>query len=51
MALAVIQDIAADPPDVRLLRAAAVVAGADLVAHAVEEPRPPGARRTCVTAG
>jgi hypothetical protein len=32
------EDVAADPRDVRLLRAAAVVAGADRFADAVEEP-------------
>src|SRR3989304_3579146 len=40
MALAVKQDVPADPPDVRLFRATAVVARAYGVAHPVEESRP-----------
>ncbi len=38
MALAVEEDVAADPRDIRLLGAAAIVAGADRFADAVEEP-------------
>jgi len=39
MALAVEEDVALDPMDVRLLGAVAVVAGADGLADAIEEPR------------
>src|SRR5262249_29709415 len=39
VALAVKEDVAADPADVRLLGAQAVVARTDRVANAVEEPR------------
>ena len=38
MALAVEKDVAADPRDIRLLGAAAIVAGADRFADSVEEP-------------
>jgi hypothetical protein len=45
VALAVEEDVPLDPVDVRLLGAAAVVAGADGFAHAVEEPGLRGAGR------
>ncbi len=45
MALVVKEDVAADPADVGLLGAQAVVAGADRLAHAVEQARLAGLRR------
>ena len=45
VALAVKDDVPLDPVDVRLLGSAAVVAGADGLAHAVEEPGLRGAGR------
>ena len=60
MALAVEEDVAADPADVRLLGAATAVAKADGLAHAVEKPwrtgagfahEEAGARRSGITDG
>ena len=39
MALAVEEDVAADPGDVRLLGATAIVPGANGMTHAIEQPR------------
>jgi len=45
MALAMEEDVAPDPRDVGLLGAAAVVAGVQSLAHAVEQPGLRGIRR------
>jgi hypothetical protein len=43
MALSVEEDVAADPRDVRLLGATAIVPGSNGIAHAIEKPRARGA--------